>query len=74
MVASDKGGISSLRLSKLIGVNWLSAYFILQKFRNSMEHIDSLYRLTDIIELDDTLVEVRNPVKEGEVRKVKFPC
>jgi hypothetical protein len=34
--ASDKGGISALRLSKLIGVNWRSAYLLLKKLRNPM--------------------------------------
>ena len=64
-VASDKGGISALRLSKLIGVNWRSAYLMLQKLSNSMGHRDSLYRLTDIIELDDALVGGKKPGKRG---------
>lgn len=62
-VASDKGGISALRLSKLIGVNWRSAYLMLKKLRNSMGHRDSLYRLSDIIELDDALVGGKKPGK-----------
>jgi len=64
-VASDKGGISALRLSKLIGVSWRSAYLMLKKLRNSMGHRDSLYRLTDIIELDDALVGGKKPGKRG---------
>ena len=64
-VASDKGGISALRLSKLIGVTWRSAYLILKKLRNAMGHRDSLYRLSDIIELDDALVGGKKPGKRG---------
>ncbi len=70
-VASDKGGISALRFSKLIGVNWRSAYSMLKKFRNSMGHRDSLYRLTDIIELDEALLVEKNRVSEVEELKVK---
>jgi transposase-like protein len=64
-VASDKGGISALRLSKLIGVNWRSAYLLLKKLRNSMGHRDSIYRLSDIIELDDAFVGGKKPGKRG---------
>lgn len=64
-VASDKGGISALRLSKLIGVNWRSAYSMLNKLRTSMGHRDSIYRLSDIIELDDALVGGKKPGKRG---------
>ena len=35
-ISSDKGGISALRLSKLIGVSWRSAYRVLRVLRTAM--------------------------------------
>ncbi len=64
-VSSDKGGISALRLSKLIGVSWRSAYRILKKLRAAMGHRDSLYRLSELIELDDALIGGKKPGKRG---------
>lgn len=52
-VSSDKGGIWALRLSKLLGVTWRTAYTMLRKLRQAMGHRDRLYRLGTIIELDD---------------------
>jgi len=49
-VGTDKGGISALRLSKLIGVTWRSAYRILRKLRTAMGNRDSIYRLSEIVE------------------------
>ena len=56
LVASDKGGISATRLAKHIGVSWLTARRMLQKIRVAMGRRDSIYRLDDLIELDDTYV------------------
>jgi len=56
LTASDKGGISATRLAKQIGVSWLTARRMLQKIRTAMERRDSIYRLRDFIELDDTYV------------------
>jgi transposase-like protein len=64
-VSSDKGGISALRLSKLIGVTWRTAYAMLRKLRQAMGHRDSLYRLGTIIELDDALIGGKRPGKRG---------
>ncbi len=64
-VATDKGGISALRLSKLIGVTWRSAYRILDRLRTAMGHRDSIYRLSSIIELDDALVGGKKTGKRG---------
>lgn len=64
-ISSDKGGISALGLSKLIGVSWRSAYRVLQVLRTAMGDRDTLYRLTDIIELDDALVGGKKPGKRG---------
>lgn len=56
LTASDKGGISATRLAKQIGVSWLTARRMLQKIRTAMGRRDSIYRLSDLIELDDTYV------------------
>ncbi len=64
-IGSDKGGISALRLSKLVGVTWRTAYRVLEKFRKAMGHRDSIYRLSDIVELDDALVGGKKPGKRG---------
>ena len=36
LMATDKGGISALRLSKLIGVSWPTAQSMLRKLRRAM--------------------------------------
>ena len=64
-MGTDKGGISALRLSKLIGVTWRSAYRILSKLRTAMGNRDSIYRLSEIIELDDALVGGKRSGKRG---------
>lgn len=64
-VSSDKGGISALRLSKLIGVTWRTAWRMLAKLRTAMGHRDSLYRLTEVIELDDAFIGGKRPGKRG---------
>ena len=51
LTASDKGGISALRLSKHIGVSWLTAWHILKKIRIAMAHRDSIYRLENLMML-----------------------
>lgn len=66
LVASDKGGMSALRLSKHIGVSWPTAHKMLKKIRTAMAHRDSIYRLFhQVIELDDTYVGGKKPGKRG---------
>lgn len=72
--ASDKGGISALRLSKQIGVSWLTASRMLRKIRTAMGHRDSMYRLTELIEVDDALVGGRRSGgKRGRGAEGKTP-
>jgi len=74
LVASDKGGISALRLSKHIGVSWQTARNMLKKIRTAMAHRDSLYRLLhEMIELDDTYVGGKKPGKRGRGAGGKKP-
>ncbi len=45
-----------MRLSKHIEVSWITASRMLRKIRIAMGHRDSLYRLHDLIEIDDAFV------------------
>lgn len=74
LVASDKGGISALRLSKQIGISWLTAQRMLRKIRTAIGHRDSVYRLSELIEVDDALVGGRHSGgKRGRGAKGKTP-
>lgn len=65
LIASDKGGISALRLAKQVGVSWPTARNMQKKIRTAMAHRDSLYRLEQIIEFDDTYVGGKQTGKRG---------
>jgi hypothetical protein len=73
LTASDKGGISALRLSKHIGVSWLTARSMLKKIRTAMAHRDSIYRLEKMIEFDDTYVGGKKAGKRGRGAAGKKP-
>lgn len=73
LMASDKGGISALRLSKHICISWNSARKILKKIRTAMAHRDSIYRLEKLIELDDTYVGGKRSGKRGRGAEGKRP-
>ncbi len=73
LTASDKGGISALRLSKHIDVSWITAQRLLRKIRTVMAHRDSIYRLEDLIELDDALVGGKKAGKRGRGAEGKKP-
>lgn len=64
-MSSDKGGISALRLSKLIGTTWRSAYRMLKILRKSMGDRDSGYKLSGVIELDDAFIGGKKTGKRG---------
>ena len=73
LMASGKGGISALRLSKQIGVSWPTARNMLKKIRTAMAHRDSLYRLEQVIEFDDTYVGGKRTGKRGRGAAGKKP-
>lgn len=73
LMAFDKGGISALRLSKHIGISWISARSILKKIRTAMSHRDSIYRLEKLIEFDDTYVGGKRAGKRGRGAEGKRP-
>lgn len=65
LMASDKGSISALRLSKQIEVSWVTAHRMLRKIRTAMMHRDSIYRLENFVELDDAYIGGKKPGKRG---------
>lgn len=71
--ASDKGGISALRLSKQIATTWRTAHRILHKIRTVMAHRDSIYRLEGLIESDDAYVGGKKLGKRGRGAMGKKP-
>ena len=71
LTASDKGGISALRASKHLGVSWITARNMLRKIRKAMAHRDSIYRLGNIVEFDDTYVGGKHAGKRGRGAKGK---
>ncbi len=74
LVASDKGGISAMRLSKQIGVSWPTAWKMLKKIRTAMAHRDSIYRLfNETVEFDDAFVGGKKPGKRGRGAGGKKP-
>lgn len=73
LAAADKGGISALRLSKHIGVSWITAHRMLRKIRMVMAHHDSKYRLESLIECDDTFVGGKRAGKRGRGAAGKKP-
>jgi len=73
LTATDKGGISALRLSKHIGVSWPTARQVLKKIRIAMADRDSVYRLHNLIEFDDAYVGGKRTGKRGRGAAGKKP-
>jgi transposase-like protein len=73
LTATDKGGISALRLSKHIGVSWQTAREMLKKIRMAMADRDSVYKLQNFIELDDAYVGGKRTGKRGRGAAGKRP-
>ena len=70
----DKRGCSANNLSRVLGVPYKTAWFILQRLRKAMEQRDDKYLLDGIIELDDTYVGAptkrKNVAEEPKKMKV----
>ena len=73
LAASDKGGISALRLCKMLKVSWPTARSMLHKIRVTMGHRDSLCRLENFIEFDDTVIGGKQTGKRGRGAAGKKP-
>jgi len=73
LTASDKGGISALRLAKHIGVSWPTARNMLRKIRIAMADRDSIYKLRKLIEFDDAYIGGKKTGKRGRGAEGKKP-
>ena len=56
LVASDKRGLSALFLSKQIGVDYNTAWAMLQRMRYAMAKRDAQYKLSGSVELDEMFI------------------
>lgn len=65
LVSRDKGGISALRLSELLGVSCPSVHRMMRLLRNATRAWDRCYPLTGYIEVDNALVGGKQPGKRG---------
>ena len=65
LVGSDKRGCSAKRLQKMIDVSYATAWLIIHKIRHAMKERDSLYKLSNIIEMDDSYFGGSAPGKRG---------
>ena len=66
LVSHDKGGVSALRLSKLLGVARATGWLMLQKIRNAMAERDTKRVLSGYIELDEGSFGKAATVKKPE--------
>ena len=73
LMATDKGGISALRLAKHIGVSWSTARQMLKRIRMAMADRDGPYRLQNLIEFDDAYVGGKRAGKRGRGAAGKSP-
>jgi len=69
LVGTDKGGVSALRVSKMIVVWWQTARLMLKNLRAVMAERDSRYLLDGLIELNDAYVGGKRPGKRGRGAK-----
>lgn len=53
LIASDKRGVSAMKLAKEIEVTYKTAWLMLHKIRHAMKLSDAHYKLGGIVELDD---------------------
>ena len=56
LIASDKRGYSALLLSKQIGVNYATAWAMLQRIRHAMAKRDAQYQLSESVEMDELFI------------------
>ncbi|MBN2267307.1 MAG: IS1595 family transposase [Candidatus Babeliaceae bacterium] len=73
LAATDKGGISALRLAKHMSVSWPTARKMLKKIRVAMADRDNAYRLENVVEFDDAYVGGKRTGKRGRGAAGKKP-
>lgn len=76
MIAQDKGGVSTLKLSKDLGMHYDTVWHIVHKIRDAMRARDERITLAGFIELDEAVIgpEARKPGRpsaEGPLRPRK---
>jgi transposase-like protein len=54
LVTTDKRGISSVGLGKMLGISQKKAWIMLQKIRKAMGHREDRYQLAGLVELDES--------------------
>jgi transposase-like protein len=64
-VAFDKRGLSALQLAEQIGVNYDTAWGMLQRVRRAMAARDTAYQLEELIEMDDMYLGARAEGTKG---------
>ncbi|RNA66703.1 IS1595 family transposase [Alteribacter keqinensis] len=55
LVASDKRGVSAMKIAKEVEVTYKTAWLMLHKIRRAMKMRDANYKLAGIVEMDDAL-------------------
>lgn len=73
LISLSKKGISSIELSKTIGVTQKSAWYLLHKVRYMLEHRNSDNQLCGTVEVDETYVGGKKRVNVVVVLKTKLP-
>ena len=54
LCATDKRGISAVSLSQKLDISYESAWYLLKRIRSAMAQRDSRYKLSGLIEMDET--------------------
>ena len=73
LVTSAKNDISSLELSRQIGVKWDTAWLIKQKLMEVMRQRNATYKLDGLIQVDDAYIGGEKPGKPGRGAANKLP-
>ena len=73
LVGADKGGMSALRLSKMVGVSWPTAQSMLRKLRHAMGDRDRAHWHSGLVEADDAFVAGRRAGKRVRGAEGKRP-
>jgi transposase-like protein len=66
LMSSHKKGISSVQLSKDLGITQKSAWFMLQRLRNAFENESFEMPLSNIVEVDETYVGGKNKNRHAD--------
>lgn len=65
LVAHDKRGKSALSLAQVLNLNYRTALRMLRKIRAAMKERDSLYLLSEVVEMDDAYFGAPRKGKDG---------